>query len=82
MSVRAALWCWVAAALCDVIGARVLDELGLIEALLSPSGASPAMLLPLAILFFAARFTARFIAPGLVLGALFVSFRPSAIGRD
>jgi len=74
-----------AALLLDIGGARVLDALGLIEGLLSPSGAAFALLLPLAVVFYVARFTAWFIAPGLLLGALIeamlVSFRPSARGR-
>ncbi len=82
MSVKIALCGWLAAALCELVTARVLDELGLIEGLLSPSGASLATLLPLAIVFFTARFVVWFVAPGLALGALVVSFRPSAGRRD
>jgi hypothetical protein len=70
------------ALLLDVGCARGLDALGLIEGLLSPNGPSFALLLPLAVVFYVARFTAWFIAPGLLLGALIeaavVSFRPSA----
>jgi hypothetical protein len=82
MKLGAASCCWMVAALVELIGARVLDALGLIEGLLSPSGANPAVLVPLALVFFAARFVAWFIAPGLVLGALVVSFRPSGRQRN
>jgi hypothetical protein len=82
MKLGAAVGCWIVAALVELIGARVLDALGLIEGLLSPSGASPVALVPLALLFFGARFVTWFIAPGLVLGALVVSFRPSGRQRN
>ena len=84
MSTRTALGIWLAVALLDLLGARLLDSLGLIEGLLSPTGARLALLVPLALLFYAARFLAWFVAPGLVLGALAVaalSFRPSARTR-
>ena len=60
-------------ALVDVLGARVLDSLGLIEGLLSPSGARLLLIAPLAALFYAARFCALFVAPGLLLGAQLLS---------
>ena len=78
MKLTSALSCWAVAGLCELIGARVLDTLGLIEGLLSPSGARLAWLIPLAVVFFASRLFAWFVGPGLVLGALLVSFRPSA----
>jgi hypothetical protein len=85
VTLRRALGFWLVSALLDVLGARLLDSLGLIEGLLSPSGASALVLLPLAVAFYGARLAARFVAPGLVLGALlvaaFVSFRPSARQR-
>ncbi len=62
--------------LVQLASARALDSIGLIEGLLSPSAASPALLVPLAFVFYAARLFAWFVAPGLVLGALVVSFRP------
>jgi len=61
--------------------ARLLDTLGLIEGLLSPSRASPALLLPLALVFYATRMFAWFVAPGLVLSELCVSFRPASRKR-
>jgi hypothetical protein len=51
-------------------GAYLLDALGLVEGLLSPNGGRLALLLPLAVLFYAARLLLLFVAPGLVLGAL------------
>lgn len=80
MSARAALGLWLASAALDFIAARLLDRLGLIEGLLAPSGAELWLLLPLALTFYVVRLFARFVAPGLLLGALFVSFRPS--GRE
>ena len=50
--------------------AYLLDAAGLIESLLSPSGARLLWILPLAVLFYALRITAYFIVPGVVLGAL------------
>ena len=75
MTVKLAL-CWFgAAAVAQLVLSRVLDSISLIEGLLSPSAASSALLVPLAVVFYAARLFAWFIAPGLVLGALVVSFR-------
>ena len=73
MSVRTALTLWLATALLDTGGARLLDSLGLIEGLLSPTGARLSVLVPLALLFYAARFVAWFLAPGLLFGALATS---------
>ena len=70
MSLRSASGLWLFTLLVDVGGARLLDSLGLIEGLLAPSGAWQAVLLPLAVVFFAARLFTWFIAPGLALGAL------------
>lgn len=81
MTTSRALWVAGMAVLCDLIGARVLDALGLIEGLLSPSAASPLLLAPLALVFFAARLTAWFVAPGLLVGALLVSFLAKVRGR-
>lgn len=53
-------------------GAYLLDALGLVERLLSPQGGMLAVLLPLAVVFYAARIAALFVVPGLVLGALIV----------
>lgn len=51
-------------------GAYLLDALGLIEGLLSPNGVIIALLLPLALVFYAARLALYFVVPGLLLGAL------------
>jgi hypothetical protein len=75
MSVRVALGIGIFALLLELGLARVLDSIGLIEGLLSPSGASSALLLPLSVVFYAARLTTWFVAPGVLLGALCVSFR-------
>lgn len=71
---RAALWL-VSSALLNVVGATVLDRLGLIEGLLSPNGLRLLLIVPVAVSFYAARFVAWFVAPGLLLGALLVRFR-------
>ena len=43
--------------------------LGLVESLLSPSGARLALVLPLSVVFFAARLLLFFVAPGLAIAA-------------
>lgn len=53
-------------------GAYLLDALGLVERLLSPQGGMLAVLLPLAVVFYAARLAALFVVPGLVAGAALV----------
>jgi hypothetical protein len=79
---RAALLVALGAALAEVLARHALDRLGLIEGLLSPSGASPLLLVPLALCFFAARLFVWFVAPGLLLGAVIVSFRPRPSERN
>lgn len=54
----------------NVGGAYLLDALGLVEGLLSPSGGRLFYLLPLCVLFFVTRILALFVAPGLALGTL------------
>lgn len=82
MSVRRAATWLIASVLLNVVGARLLDRLGLIEGLLSPSGARLLLLAPLAVSFYAARFVAYFVAPGLLLGALLAwAFRPALTTR-
>lgn len=54
----------------DLVGARVLDALGVVEGLLSPSGERLLWLLPLGVGFYAARLAVLFLAPGLVLGSV------------
>lgn len=56
----------------DVGGARALDALGLVEGLLSPNEGRLLWLLPLAGVFYLARLTLLFAAPGLVLGSLVI----------
>ena len=46
-----------------------LDAAGLVESLLSPSGAQLLWILPLAIFFYALRLTAFFVVPGLLVGS-------------
>jgi hypothetical protein len=75
---RAAAWL-VVSALLNLLGAYVLDALGLVEGLLSPSGGRLLLIVPVAVSFYAARFVAWFIAPGLLLGALLVSFRTARL---
>ena len=60
----------VALFLVDRVGAHALDALGVVESLLSPSGARVLVILPLCVLFFAARLLLVFVAPGLVLASL------------
>ena len=51
-------------------GSYLLDACGLVEGLLSPHGRSIALLLPLAVAFYAARLALFFLVPGLLMGAL------------
>ena len=51
-------------------GAHLLDALGLVEGLLSPSGGRLLLLVPLAAAYYVARILALFLAPGLLAGAL------------
>jgi hypothetical protein len=78
---RAAVWL-VVSVLVDLLGARLLDALGLIEGLLSPSGGRLLLLVPVAVSFYAARFVAWFVAPGLLLGALLVTFRTARLTSE
>lgn len=50
--------------------ARVLDEAGLVERLLSPSGFKATPIALLGLLFFVLRLTLIFVAPGVVLALL------------
>jgi hypothetical protein len=50
--------------------AYALDAAGLIESLLSPSGARILVVLPLAVLLYALRLVAYFVIPGLIVGSL------------
>src|SRR5690349_1172507 len=67
---RRTLYVALALLAADLGGAYLLDALGLIEGLLSPSGDRLALLLPLGVAFYGARLLLYFVAPGLVLGAL------------
>jgi len=53
----------------NVGGAYLLDAVGLVQGLLSPSGAALLYLVPLAALYYVVRLTALFVVPGVVLGA-------------
>lgn len=75
---RAAAWL-VVSALLNLLGAHVLDAFGLVEGLLSPSGGRLLLIVPVAVSFYAARFIAWFIAPGLFLGALLLGFRKARL---
>lgn len=75
MSVRRASTWLAVALLLDFLGARCLDALGLVEGLLSPNGGRLLLIVPVAVSFYAARFVAWFVAPGLLLGALGVWLR-------
>ena len=75
---RAAAW-FIASLLCNLLGARLLNTLGLLEGLLSPSGWRLLLLVPLAVSFYCARFVAYFVAPGLLLGTLVVWLSRAAL---
>jgi hypothetical protein len=75
---RAAGWVLVSVVL-NLAGAQILDRLGLIEGLLSPSGWRLVLIVPLAVSFYSARFIAWFVAPGLLLGALLLRFRRAGL---
>ena len=62
-------------------GAYLLDALGLVEGLLSPQAGSIALLLPLAVVFYAARIGLYFVVPGLVAGALILWAADAGKGR-
>jgi hypothetical protein len=85
MKLRTAACLLAGSSLLNLLGARLLDSLGLIEGLLSPSGARLAVLVPVAVMFYAARFFAFFIAPGLLLGAGAAALQPrlqKLLGRN
>jgi hypothetical protein len=76
VKLRTATYLLVGSALVNLLGARLLDTLGLIEGLLSPAGARLALLVPVAVVFYAGRFFAFFVAPGLLLGAGAATLQP------
>jgi hypothetical protein len=76
VKLRTAAYLLAGSALLNLLGAQLLDTLGLIEGLLSPTGARLALLVPVAVVFYAARFFAFFIAPGLLLGAGAATLQP------
>lgn len=79
MSVRRAAAWLVVSVLVNLLGSRLLDALGLIEGLLSPSGSRLLLIVPVAVSFYSARFIAWFVAPGLLLGALLVAIRKARL---
>jgi hypothetical protein len=52
--------------------AYALDAAGLVESLLSPSGAQLVWILPLAVIFYALRITVFFVVPGVFVGSVIV----------
>ena len=58
----------------EVLGVRILAAMGLIESLLSPDGGRALVALPIAVIFFAARLTVRFVLPGLVISSLLIAW--------
>jgi len=58
--------------LLHVACAYALDAAGLVESLLSPSGAQLLWILPLAVIFYALRITVFFVVPGVVAGSVIV----------
>jgi hypothetical protein len=76
VKLRTAAYLLAGSALLNLLGAQLLDTLGLIEGLLSPTGAQLALLVPVAVVFYTARFFAFFIAPGLLLGAGAATLQP------
>ncbi|MEP7119692.1 MAG: hypothetical protein ABJE95_02235 [Byssovorax sp.] len=71
---RRALIFAVAVVVIEVLGARILARMGLIESLLSPEGGRAIVALPIAVIFFAARLLVRFVLPGLVVSSLLVAW--------
>jgi hypothetical protein len=57
-------------ALVDLLGARLLDSLGLVEGLLAPNGAQLLLLVPLSCAFYGARLVTYFVLPALVVASL------------
>ena len=58
----------------EVLGLRILAAMGLVESLLSPDGGRALVALPIAVIFFAARLTVRFVLPGLVVASLLIAW--------
>ena len=72
---RRTLYCAVALVMIEILGLRVLAAMGLVESLLSPDGGRALVALPIAVIFFAARLTVRFVLPGLVASSLLIAWR-------
>jgi hypothetical protein len=75
MTAKSTLALCVTSALVNAVGARLLDALGLIEGLLSPSGHRLLLIVPLSLVFYGARLFVYFIAPGLLLAELYSLLR-------
>lgn len=58
----------------EILGVRVLAAMGLVESLPSPDGGRALVALPIAVIFFAARLTVRFVLPGLVVSSLLIAW--------
>ncbi len=72
---RRTLYCAIALVMIEILGLRVLAAIGLVESLLSPDGGRALVALPIAVIFFAARLTVRFVLPGLVASSLLIAWR-------
>jgi hypothetical protein len=82
MTTKGMLVVGITTALIDAFGARVLDALGLIEGLLSPSGSRLLLIVPLSLAFYGARLFVHFIAPGLLLAELYRLLRSRRAGAS
>jgi hypothetical protein len=67
---RKALLAGLSCALFELLGAQLLDALGLVQGLLAPHGAQLFLLVPLAATFYAARLATYFVLPVLVAATL------------
>ena len=70
MSLQKALALGLGCALFNLVGARLLDSMGLVEGLLAPSGARLWLLVPVASAFYAVRLLSYFVLPGLIVATL------------
>ena len=75
MTLHKALVLGLCCALIDLLGARLLDSVGVVEGLLAPSGAQLLLLVPVVCAFYGARLIAHFALPALVVAALVLAPR-------
>jgi hypothetical protein len=71
---RRTLYVAVALVMIEILGVRILAAIGLVESLLSPGGGRALVALPIAVIFFAARLTVRFVLPGLVVSSVLIAW--------